>query len=204
MKPRFFRTVREFRGIGKDGLSMEMTQTKKLTVAAMLFALGLVLPFLTGQIPQIGSMLLPMHLPVFMCGLICGGRYGVMVGLLLPLVRSMLFGMPPMYPTATAMAFELATYGAVSGAVYFGAGYFCMKSLYKSMLIAMVAGRAVWAVAMLVLMGINGGAFTVEMFVAGAFMNAIPGIVLQLVLIPGIMVALGKTKLIPFGMAEHA
>ena len=183
---------------------MKMTQTKKLTIAAMMFALGLVLPFFTGQIPQVGSMLLPMHLPVFLCGLICGGRYGALVGMMLPLVRSMLFGMPPMYPTAAAMAFELATYGAVSGAVYFGAGYFCMKSLYKSMLIAMIAGRAVWAAAMMVLMGISGGAFTLEMFMAGAFMNAIPGILLQLVLIPGIMVALGKTKLIHFGEAEHA
>ena len=183
---------------------MKMPKTKKLTVSAMMVALALVLPFFTGQITQIGSMLLPMHIPVFLCGLICGGKYGAIVGMMVPLVRSMLFGMPPMYPTAAAMAFELATYGAVAGAVYFGAGYFCMKSLYKAMLTAMVAGRAVWAVAMMVLMGINGGAFTLEMFIAGAFLNAIPGIALQLVLIPGIMVALGKTKLIPFGMAEHA
>lgn len=183
---------------------MKMNQTKKLTISAMLFALGLVLPFLTGQIPQIGSMLLPMHIPVFLCGLICGWKYGAMVGLLVPVVRSFMFGMPPMYPTAAAMAFELAAYGAVTGFIYFRAGYFCMKSLYKAMLIAMVAGRAVWAVAMMILMGINGGAFTFEMFMAGAFLNAIPGIAVQLVLIPGIMVALGKTKLIPFGMAEPA
>ena len=109
-----------------------------------------------------------------------------------------------MYPTAVAMAFELASYGAVAGFFYFRAGYFCMKSLYRSMLIAMVAGRAVWAGAMMVLMGINGGAFTFEMFMAGAFLNAIPGIAVQLVLIPGVMVALGKTKLISFGMAEPA
>lgn len=183
---------------------MQMNQTKKLTISAMLFALGLVLPFLTGQIPQIGSMLLPMHIPVFLCGLICGGKYGARVGLLVPVVRSFLFAMPPMYPTATAMAFELATYGAVAGFVYFRAGYFCLKSLYKAMLMAMVAGRVIWAAAMLVLMGVNGGVFTVEMFMAGAFLNAIPGIAVQLVLIPGIMVALGKTKLISFGMGEPA
>ena len=183
---------------------MKMNYTRKLTVSAMLFALGLLLPFLTGQIPQIGSMLLPMHIPVFLCGLICGGKYGAMVGLLVPVVRSFLLGMPPMYPTAVAMAFELATYGAVAGFVYFRAGYFCMKSLYKAMLMAMVTGRVVWAMAMMVLMGINGGMFTVEMFMAGALLNAIPGIAMQLVLIPGVMVALGKTKLISFGMAETA
>ena len=183
---------------------MKMNNTRKLTISAMLFALALVLPFLTGQIPQIGSMLLPMHIPVFLCGLICGGKYGALVGLLVPVVRSFLFGMPPIYPTAAAMAFELATYGAVAGFVYFRAGWFCMKSLYKAMLMAMVAGRVVWAVAMMVLMGINGGAFTFEMFMAGALLNAIPGIAVQLVLIPGIMVALGKTKMITFGKTENA
>lgn len=178
---------------------MYRNEIRKLTISAMLFALGLVLPFLTGQIPQIGSMLLPMHIPVFLCGLICGWRYGAMVGLLVPVVRSFLFGMPPMFPTAVAMAFELCTYGLVAGFVYFRKGYFCLKSLYKAMLIAMIAGRVVWAGAMTVLMGLNGGVFTFEMFAAGAFLNAIPGIVAQLVLIPAVMVALGKTKLIPFG-----
>ncbi len=183
---------------------MYRNELRKLTISAMLFALGLVLPFLTGQIPQIGSMLLPMHIPVFLCGLICGWRYGAMVGVLVPVVRSFLFGMPPMFPTAAAMAFELCTYGAVAGFVYFRAGYFCLKSLYKSMVIAMVVGRAVWAAAMMLLMGVSGGVFTFEMFAAGAFLNAIPGIVAQLVLIPTVMVALGKTKLIPFGMERAA
>ena len=181
---------------------MYRNEIRKLTISAMLFALGIVLPFFTGQVPQIGSMLLPMHIPVFLCGLICGWRYGAMVGVLLPVVRSILFGMPPMFPTATAMAFELCTYGAVAGFIYFRAGYFCMKSLYKAMLVAMVIGRVVWALAMLLMMGINGGVFTFEMFVAGAFLNAIPGIIAQLVLIPAVMLALGKTKLISFDMEK--
>lgn len=182
---------------------MYRNEIRKMTISAMLFALALVLPFLTGQIPQIGSMLLPMHIPVFLCGLICGWKYGAMVGVLAPLVRSFLFGMPPMIPTAAAMSFELCTYGAVAGMVYFRAGYFCMKSLYKSMIAAMLAGRLVWAGAMMLLMGINGGVFTFEMFAAGAFLNSIPGILLQLVLIPVVMAALGKTKLISFGK-DHA
>ena len=80
---------------------------KNMTLAALFLALGLVLPFFTGQIPQIGSMLLPMHIPVFLCGLICGWQYGAAVGFVVPLMRSVLFGMPPLFPTATAMAFEL-------------------------------------------------------------------------------------------------
>lgn len=175
-----------------------MKNIKKITISAMLFALGIVLPFLTGQIPQIGSMLLPMHLPVFLCGLICGAKYGALVGALLPLTRSLLFGMPPMYPSALAMAFELATYGFVSGAVYFFKNYRCLKSLFRALVSAMLCGRLVWAVAMVLLMGLKGNSFTIHAFLSGAFFNAIPGIILQFALIPAIMVALDKTRLITF------
>ena len=78
---------------------------KKLTLSAMFLAIGMILPFFTGQIPRIGNMLLPMHIPVLLCGLICGWQYGAAVGLVLPLLRSMTLGMPPLFPTATAMAF---------------------------------------------------------------------------------------------------
>ena len=170
----------------------------QLTLAAMFLALGLVLPFMTGQIPQIGSMLLPMHIPVLLCGLICGWRYGAVVGFVLPILRYFMFGMPPLFPTGTAMAFELATYGLVVGILYSRSKWQCVIALYRSMLIAMVAGRIVWAVAQMILLGINGGAFTLQMFMAGALINAIPGIILQLVLIPAIMVALNRTGLVKF------
>lgn len=176
---------------------MKSKTTLKLTTTAMLFALGLVLPFLTGQIPQIGSMLLPMHIPVFLCGLICGGKYGLLMGFVLPIVRSLLFGMPPMYPTALAMAFELASYGLVAGAIYHKQGYYCLRSLLRAMLAAMVAGRIVWGLAMMLLMGIKGGAFTFSAFMAGAVINAVPGIILQLVLIPALMLSLSKAGLLP-------
>ena len=179
---------------------MKKTNTRKLTITAMLLALGLVLPFFTGQIPQIGSMLLPLHLPVFLCGLICGWKYGLFIGLVLPVIRSLLFGMPPMYPTAAAMAFELAVYGAVSGAIYHYEGYFCIRSLYRTLLVAMLSGRVVWGFAMISLLGAQGNAFTWTAFTAGAFFNAIPGIILQLVLIPALMLALHKTKLL--GVSE--
>lgn len=90
-------------------------ELRRLTLAALFLALGLVLPFFTGQIPQIGSMLLPMHLPILLCGFVCGWRWGLGLGLLAPLLRSLLLGMPPLYPQALAMAGELATYGALTG-----------------------------------------------------------------------------------------
>ena len=92
--------------------------TKKLTLSAMFFAVGLILPFFIGQIPMIGQMLLPMHIPVLLCGLIVGWQYGLAVGFFLPLVRSVLFGMPAMFPNAVSMAFELAAYGLVIGWLY--------------------------------------------------------------------------------------
>lgn len=171
---------------------------RNLTMSALFLALGLVLPIFTGQIPQIGSMLLPMHIPVFLCGLICGGPWGALVGLILPLLRSVLFGMPPLFPTAIAMCFELMTYGFVAGFLYSRSRWQCVIALYRSMIASMVAGRLVWGVAQIVLLGLSGSAFTLQAFMAGALLNAIPGIVLQLLLIPAIMVALNRTGLVPF------
>lgn len=178
--------------------------TKNLSLSAMFIALGLVLPIFTGQIPQIGNMLLPMHIPVFLCGLICGWKYGAAVGFALPLMRSMIFGMPVLFPSALSMAFELATYGLVAGLLYGLSHWQCIRALYRSILIAMLAGRAVWGIAQLIFLGISGGALTWQMFMAGAFLNAIPGIILQLILLPAIMVALNRTGLVRFRKTRPA
>jgi len=166
--------------------------TKKFTLSAAFLGLGLVLPFLTGQVPQVGSMLLPMHIPVLLCGIICGWEYGLAVGAILPLLRSVIFGMPPMYPTALAMTFELAAYGAVIGLLYrrFFKG---TAGIYLSLLTAMVSGRIVWGIAQAVLLGVGGKTFTVSAFLAGAVLNAVPGIILQLLLVPAVVILLEKT-----------
>lgn len=174
-----------------------MNNVKKLDVTAMLFAVGMVLPFFIGQIPAIGKMLLPMHIPVLLCGFIVGWQYGALIGFLLPIVRGLVFGMPPLYPNAVAMAFEMAAYGFVSGYLYSHARWQCTKMLYISLVTAMLAGRIVWAFAEVILLGIGGNIFTWKMFAAGAFLNAIPGIIVQLVLIPLIMVALRRAKVVP-------
>ena len=116
----------------------------------------------------------------------------------MPLLRSVLFGMPPLFPTAIAMCFELMTYGFVAGFLYNRSRWQCVIALYRSMIASMVAGRLVWGVAQIVLLGLSGSAFTLQAFMAGALLNAIPGIVLQLLLIPAIMVALNRTGLVPF------
>lgn len=182
---------------------MRKQLTKNLTLSAMFVAIGLVLPFFTGQIPQFGNMLLPMHLPVFLCGLICGWQYGLVTGFMLPVMRYILFGMPLLFPTGIAMAFELAAYGFIAGYLYNHSRWRCVISLYRSLIAAMLVGRLVWGLAQIVLLGINGGVFTWQMFAAGAFLNAIPGIIVQLVLIPVIMIALNRTGLVRFGKREQ-
>ena len=169
-------------------------QIRRMVFAALCLALALVLPFLTGQIPQVGSALCPMHIPVLLCGFLCGWPWGLAVGFIAPLLRSVVFGMPPMIPTALAMAFELATYGAVAGFLYrkFPKQ---LPWIYVSLPIAMIAGRVVWGVARLILAGIQGNGFTFAMFISGAITTAIPGIIVQLILIPVIVNALKETGL---------
>lgn len=173
---------------------------KKLVLSAMFMAIGLILPFITGQIQQIGSMLLPMHIPVLFCGLICGWQYGAVVGFVLPLLRYVLFGMPPIFPTGVSMSFELAVYGAVIGlnmqqlgkrnTTDSGKNY--VRNLYLALIGAMLAGRIVWGLVRFILARATMQPFTMEMFMAGAFLTAIPGIIVQLILIPGIMAALKR------------
>ena len=171
---------------------------RNLCLSGLFIALGVVLPFLTGQVPQIGRMLCPMHIPVLLCGLICAWPYGLAVGLITPLLRSILFGMPPLFPTALAMAFELAAYGAIVGVLYARSRWHCVAALYASMLPAMIGGRLVWGTVMYACMGLSGGTFTLQAFLAGAVLNSVPGILLQLTLIPAVMLLLDRTHLVPF------
>ncbi len=167
------------------------SKTLKLVLSAGFLTLGLILPFFTAQIREIGNMLLPMHIPVLICGFVCGWQYGLAVGFITPLLRSMVFGMPPMFPTATAMAFELASYGAVSGLLYRALPRKNV-SVYISLIGAMIAGRLIWGLINVPIYGIAGKAYSWQIFMGGAFLNAIPGIILQLVMIPIIIIALQR------------
>lgn len=166
-------------------------EIKNLTLSAMFLALAFVMPFLTGQIPQIGSMLCPMHIPVLLCGFFCGAPWGLGVGFVAPLFRSFVLGMPYMFPTAFCMAFELAAYGFVAGLLH---NKLPKKkiSVYVSLLSAMIMGRLVWGAVMFVCMGFDVSAFGFQAFLAGAVVNAVPGIVLQIVLVPIVVITLEK------------
>lgn len=163
----------------------------RLVFAGIMLALAMYLPFLTGQIPAVGAMLSPMHIPAFLTGFVCGPVYGLVVGAVSPLLRSLLFGMPPLFPTAAAMAFELAAYGVFAGLL--------TKLLprkpgfvYVSLVVSMLAGRAVWGVVMFAFSAFFNISFGVDKFLTGAFISAWPGIVLHLVIIPPVVIALRK------------
>ena len=170
---------------------MRRSNIMKMTLSAMFLGLAFVMPFLTGQIPQIGSMLCPMHIPVLLCGFFCGAPWGLAVGFIAPLLRSFTLGMPPMFPTAFCMAFELAAYGLVAGWLHHKLPRKKMN-VYVSLISAMLIGRLVWGLVMFVCMGFDVSAFGLSAFLAGAVLNAVPGIVLQIVLIPIIVIALEK------------
>lgn len=182
-----------------------MRRTKKMILAALFLALGMILPFFTGQIPAIGSRLLPMHIPVLLCGFVCGWQYGLIVGLIVPVFRSMIFSMPKMMPTAVAMSFELATYGAVAGFLYAGFSKTYVRFsktkrfIYISLLAAMIAGRLVWGLVSIPLYGIAGQGFSSAIFVTNGFVNAIPGIILQIIVIPVIIMALERAGVLKNG-----
>ena len=168
---------------------------RKLVFAAMCLALALVLPFLTGQIPEIGAALSPMHIPALLCGFICGPVWGGIVGAAAPLLRHVLFGMPPLM-AAIPMAFELAVYGISAGVLY----RLLPKKvpfLYVALIGAMIDGRIVWGIVKLIMSVAQASEFTFAAFIAGAVTGAIPGIICHIILVPFIVLALKRAKLMP-------
>lgn len=174
--------------------NLKKTTIRRMVWAAVCLALCMVLPFLTGQIPQIGSAISPMHIPVLLAGFICGPWWAMAVGAVAPLLRFALFGMPPIFPTGVAMCFELAAYGLVSGALYARLPK-KTSNIYVSLIAAMLLGRVVWGIVRVALSGVSGEPFTWAAFMAGAFLNAIPGIIIHILLIPIIVLALKKANL---------
>ena len=166
---------------------------QRITVSAASLALCMVLPFITGQVPEIGNMLCPMHIPVLLCGFLCGWQFGAVTGFIAPLLRSFLFLAPPLFPQAVSMAFELAVYGLVSG--------FLSKRLpdknvyiYINLIVSRMAGRLVWGLVRFVIHGLGYTQFSLSAFIAGAFVDAVPGIIAQLVIIPLVVIAVRRSQ----------
>ena len=169
---------------------------KKLTFSAMFIAIAYVLPFVAGQIPEIGQMLCPMHIPVLLCGFVCGWQWGMAVGFISPLLRSFTQPMPPLYPNAISMAFELAAYGLMTGILYRALPK-KLPYIYVDLVISMIVGRIVWGTVRFVMAGLDvNNTFGLAAFWSGAITTAIPGIIVQLALVPALVYALTRAKLV--------
>ena len=175
---------------------MKHKQVLNLVVAGFCLAVALVLPIITGNIPTVGKMLCPMHIPVLICGFLCGWKWGMGVGFIAPLLRSFIFGMPALYPNATGMMFELAVYGLVAGLLYEKLPKKPVN-VYIALIVAMICGRVVWGIVRFAMFGLAGTEFSFSAFLSGAVLTAWPGIILHIILIPPIVIAaekLGKGK----------
>ena len=165
---------------------------RNMVFTALCIAMGLVLPMAFHVIPNAGSIFLPMHIPVLLCGLLCGPYYGLLCGLLVPVLSSVLTGMPPA-PVLPGMICELAVYGAISG---FMAKKVHLKnelaSVYVQLLTAMIAGRILYGI--LNALVFMSGNYSLSIFIGTAFVTALPGIIIQLLFLPGIVLILNKVS----------
>lgn len=178
---------------------MKSDKTKRLVFASVFLALGIILPQMFMRNPVLGQTFLPMHFPVLLCGLICGWKYGAMCGAVVPLLCSILFAKPPLYPVAIAMCFELCAYGIIAGVLYKKLNI----NIFISLISAMVGGRIVLGVANVFLYGMKDNPYNFEMFITGAFVKALPGIIIQIIVIPALVIALEKAGLINKRSERH-
>ncbi|MGN0507258.1 MAG: ECF transporter S component [Lachnospiraceae bacterium] len=180
---------------------MKHESLKKMIICALCAALCVVLPIAFHAIPNAGNVFCPMHIPVLLCGLIAGWQYGLVCGILGPVLSSVLTSMPAM-AYLPSMLVELAVYGLVTGLmmklIHTGK---LLVDLYLSLFIAMLAGRIFAGVAKAFIF--SAGSYTMTAWVTSGFITAFPGIAIQLVLIPGIVYALTRAKLIPDREQRH-
>ena len=165
-------------------------KTKDLARSAIFLALGLLIPYIFHVTGVPGQVFLPMHIPVLLCGLLLGYPYGLVVGLITPFLNTLLTGLPPVYPVAIAMAFELAAYGLVAGWLYKGR----KMNLFLSLIIAMAAGRAVLGAVNFILLGMTGKQYGLQVFISSAFITALWGIIIQFIVIPLVVRAVEKNR----------
>jgi len=176
--------------------AQEMFGTRKLVHTALFIALGIILPMAFHAIPNAGGIFLPMHIPVLLCGIVCGFPLGIVCGILTPLLSSLLTGMPPtaMLPS---MICELAVYGTVTSLL---ARFLPVKSFYVKIYVvlvsAMLLGRAVYGALNALIF--RAGNYSLNIWLTAAFLTAWPGILMQMIAIPSVLIALQKAKLFNF------
>lgn len=171
-------------------------ETNKIVLTSLFIAIGVILPTVFIN-QQIAAMFSPMHIPVIICGFLLGWKYGLLAGLITPILRSIIFTMPPLIPIALAMSFELGTYGLIAGLLYNVLPIkLIIVKIYISLLSAMILGRLMFGLVMTIYFSMQNNIYTFKAFISATVIIAIPGIILQLILIPILILYLDKV-LIP-------
>ena len=174
----------------------KMSHIKRLSITALCIALCYVLPIAFHAV-GLGSILSPMHIPVLLCGLLCGGWYGLLCGIIGPVVSSLVGGMPQ-FPMLVRMVPELCVYGLACGLSmkYIRTGSVA-GDVYISMGISMLAGRIVGGIATAIFYAVTSGVYSIALWATGYFVESLPGIVAHLIFVPLLVITLEKAKLIP-------
>lgn len=174
---------------------MKRMNTQRLIFTAICIALGLLLPKINMiiPIPNLGKIIAPMHIAVLLSGFLCGIPYATVCGMILPLLGFAINGMPQIYPTGISMVFELGAYGAITAFLY----SYTKGKIYLSLIGGMIGGRIVMGIAHAIIFGLAGTPYGISAFISAAFVTAIPGIVIHLIVVPAIVFALRKARLIP-------
>lgn len=179
-----------------------MSKTKQIVFTGLCIALGVILPVALHSVPNAGSVLLPMHIPVLLCGLACSWQYGLACGILTPLVSSLITGMPPA-PYLPPMVFELAVYGlAASLLLKWVRTSKPAANVYIALTGSMLIGRVVYGAAKALIFSV--GNYSVQVWMTSAFVTALPGIIIQLLLIPMLLGILTKAHVLPSRYASAA
>ena len=159
-----------------------MNRTREIVTAGLFIALGYVLPMIFHVFSMGGPAFLPMHLPILLAGLVLSPQSALLVGVITPILSSLLTGMPTLYPMLPIMIFELATYGFIIAICYrkYELGY------YKSLFIAIFAGRIVAGLVVTFLALGFGLPMSPTPYILGAIVTGLPGIVIQLLAVPAL------------------
>ena len=177
-------------------MKSKFNQTRMLIFAALLVAIGLILPFFLGNVQIFMQGVSPMHIPALLAGLLLGPFWGALVGAVTPLLRGFLFHMPVLVPTGVCMAFELAAYGILTGVLYpplakrFKSNH--LPAIIIAMLIAMVAGRIVGGVVQAILQISRGNSYGFNAFITAYFVKTAVGAVIHLIVVPAVTLALKR------------
>ncbi|MCD4711656.1 MAG: ECF transporter S component [Clostridiales bacterium] len=174
-------------------------KTHSLILSGVFIALGLVLPIAFHMFGGAGPIFLPMHIPVLIGGFFLSPMLALSVGVLTPMLSGIITGMPPIFPMMPIMMLELGIYGLTISVVKNNV----TKNPYIALLASMILGRVAAGFMVFVLSTFFAAKLpSAIIFITTSVTTGIPGIIIQLIIIPIVVIALNKSNLAVFEGAK--